>query len=319
VEVVLPTTGEQFLARASLSTHREKRMKNHDILSLDLRAAVIALALTAAGPGAQAAPTYITNGGVNGVEAIIDEAGNFDDRSSFGLSYQGHDFINFGTKLSWYWFANDHGDSIADFGFNPLSATTSSDGTGLSATTVGLGEGWAFSQTATAVAPDKLTVTVSLTNHTGSTVGDARWGVGIDPDQDVPKVGSYETTNTIVGVGNDAAVRAFGERSGLSVTLANVAGTGPSLIAPYVDVGNCCSAVNPGVPFAAPEPAGFSHFGDDTVSLAYDFGSVADGQTVTFGYSYTFAAVPGVPEPANWMLLLAGLGVVGATARRRKA
>jgi hypothetical protein len=252
----------------------------------------------------------VTNGGSSGVEAVISDSGAFDDTAAIGLSYRGHEFVNIDNKSSWYWLSAGT-DMVAQYGTNPLGATTSSAGAGKAATSFAFG-GWSFSQLVTAVAPNKLAVTVSLTNRTGTLVSGAKWGVGFDPDQDGP--GRNTTLNTVLGVGNDAAVRASGPLSGYSVILANDTSAGASLISPYVHVGDCCSAVDPDAPFSAAQGVGFSHLGDDSISLAYDLGNVANGETVTFGYSYAFA----VPEPETYMLMLAGLGVVGMLARRRK-
>jgi hypothetical protein len=42
---------------------------------------------------------------------------------------------------------------------------------------------------------------------------------------------------------------------------------------------------------------------------------MANNQQIAIGYDYTVAAVP---EPATYGMLLAGLGAIGALARRRK-
>ncbi len=49
-------------------------------------------------------------------------------------------------------------------------------------------------------------------------------------------------------------------------------------------------------------------------------GGLTGGPTnLAFTGTVTFDAAPGVPEPANWMMLIAGFAMVGAAARRRVA
>ena len=273
--------------------------------------AAVAVVLGAWLPQAHAVSTYVTNGGAAGVEATIADSGAFDHAAAIGLRYLGREFVNVDVMSSWYWFSADGSDMLAQYGTNPLGATTASAGGGKASTTFAFG-GWTFSQLVTAVAPNKLAVAVSLTNRTGSVVTDAKWGVGLDPDQDGS--GHNTTMNTILGVGTAAAARATGPLSHFSVTLANDTSAGASLISPYVHVGDCCSAVDPSDPLIGSQGVGFSHLGDDSISLRYDLGTVADGQTVTFGYSYAFA----VPEPETYALMLAGLGAIGLVVRRRK-
>ncbi len=44
-----------------------------------------------------------------------------------------------------------------------------------------------------------------------------------------------------------------------------------------------------------------------------------DGLQASVRLDGTLSAVPGVPEPATWSLLVAGFGIIGATIRRRKS
>lgn len=276
----------------------------------------LAVAVAAAGAlcAAQASTVLVTNGGANGVQANIDDAGNFDYTAPGGimLSYKGVDFLEWGTASSWYWFANGT-DNVAQFGSNPLGATTLPVGPS-AATSIAMG-GWSFAQTVFASAPNKLTVILNLTNNTGATVSNAMWGVGIDPDQDIPGFGTFSTQNTINAQGAGASVTATGTGSGYSITLANDTSAAATAITAYINHGDCCNAVAPSWAMANGQAAGFSVYGDDSISLAYQFGDIKNGQTVSIGYSYTFA----VPEPETYALMLAGLAAVGFVARRRRA
>ena len=260
---------------------------------------------------AQAGSVYVTNGGAGGVQATIEDSGNFDSAALPGLAYQGVEYLNWGTYSSWYWFHDGSASQIAQFGTNPFGATTVGVG-GAAATTFALG-GWSFSQTVFAAAPNKLTVHLNLTNNTGAAVSGALWGVGLDPDPDIPFGGGFATLNTVLGQGNAAAVSAVGALGGYSVTLANDTSAAATAITSYINLGNCCVAVDPADAILANQGVGTTNYGDDSISLAYQFGTIADGQTVSIGYSYTFA----VPEPEPFALLLGGLGVVMFVARRR--
>jgi hypothetical protein len=48
-------------------------------------------------------------------------------------------------------------------------------------------------------------------------------------------------------------------------------------------------------------------------------GNLTSGSNMSYGGGLTLTAVAAVPEPETYAMLLAGLGVIGAIARRRKA
>lgn len=234
---------------------------------------------------------------------------------SLGLSYKGTEFVNIDIGNSWirYKDGTPH-DLTAQFATNPWTTTA----TPLSSSSVVVNGATAdgflkFQETTSIISPNVMTVAVTLHNASSSTLSGLFWGVGFDPDQGGS--GKNTTFNTILGQGASAAVNAldtlFG--TGLGVTLANTTAlsTGSSVTA-FINVGDCCSAVDPAA--VALQSVGFTHLGDDSISLNYSFGDLAANGDLTFGYSYTFA----IPEPEIYAMMGVGLMLMGFVARRRR-
>jgi hypothetical protein len=270
---------------------------------------VLAAACAVAGSAA-AASVQVGHGSLG---ATIADSGNFDYQAHPALAYGGREFVNVGTPSSWYWFSAGTTDLVAQYGANPFSGETWAAGPS-DATTVGAFGDWSFSQTVHVASGNKLTVHLNLTNTGDSDVADVRWGVGFDPDQD-NGISTPATLNRILGQGAGAAASAYGERSGLTVTLANDTAAGAGAVA-FINAGNCCTAVDPSVAYANGQAAGYERYGDDSISLAYDFGTVAAGQTVSIGYSYAFSPTTPIPEPATAAMMLGGLALLAARRRR---
>jgi len=276
-----------------------------------IKTIAIAAALTAPFFAAEAASTYITNGGPGGVQATIADSGDYDSTAAIGLRYMGREYINIDIPSAWYRFSVNGTDLTAQYGSNPLGAVTF--GAGPAATTsIAFGD-WSFSQTAFAATSNKITYHLNVTNNTGKAVH-GQWEVGFDPDQDGS--GHNATLNTILGQHQASAVSAFGPLSRAKVTLMNDTSASATDVAAFINVGDCCSAVSANTAFGAFQLPGFSHLGDDSISLAYDFGVINAGQTVSVGYSVVFAPIP---EPETYALMLGGMGMVGFVARRRAA
>lgn len=274
----------------------------------------------------QAADTLISAGDI---AATISDAGYFSSSSDLGLSYKGNEFVNAGFFNSWYWL-NAPGVSGTPFvadeeaKSNPLSAQASSLGIGTAIVSGGPSD-LSFSQTVSIPSANQLAVAVTLTNNTGHAIDHVQWGVGMDPDQDSLTHGDPTTINTIAGLGNDAAVSATGLYSGYTVTLENTTPDSGFGVAAFINSGDCCSVVNPADALAAAQGLGFNTVSDGSISLAYDLGTIAAGETASFSYAYNMSVVPvtppppPIPEPETYAMLLAGLGLIGFMARRRKA
>ena len=280
--------------------------------------AVVSLAFTTA----QAAPTSISSGDVS---ASINDAGTFTSSFDFpspaptgtpGLSYKGVEFVNIDIPSSWYYLSSSAVGSpfIAQYGVNPLGASTTAGPLGKIATTVT--SDLSFLQTVSITAANQVSVSVQLHNNTGLAITDVKWGVGFDPDQGGS--GKNTTLNTILGQGAGAAVNAYDALygTGLGVTLANTTSAGAFTIASYINSLSCCTAVDPAVALGAGQLVGFSTLADNSISLAYNIGTILSGDTATIGYSYTFAGP--IPEPEIYAMMAAGLGLMGFVARRRK-
>ena len=268
---------------------------------------------------AQAAPTTITNGLTS---ATIDDAGYFYSGGPVGLSFAGREFVNLGTFAS-NWSLNANGGSVAVadevVGNNPLATVAFGPIAGSISVVTNLGGGgggWSLTETVSiptsGATSGHVAVTINLTNNTGANATGVQWGVGIDPDQGVPGGVGFGTTNDILGLAGAAAVRAT-SLDGWSLTLANTTSASAFSIAGYVDPFSCCSPVDPATILAAGQAIGSYGFADSSINLAYDLGAIANGQSVSFGYEYILA----VPEPETYAMLLAGLGLIGFSARRR--
>jgi hypothetical protein len=276
-----------------------------------LSAAVISTMLGCLPSAGNAADVVISSGDV---AATIADAGWF-SRAAPGLSYRGIEFVNAGYFLSWYWLNAGGKPYSADEGLetNPLFGQAAGTGPS-SASVTGGNASLSFSQAFSIPSVDRLLVSVTLTNTSALSIDQVQWGVGFDPDQD-DRLGTAFTINRILGAGAQAAVRAIGVRSGYEVVLENIAG-GLSTVAAYIDPSNCCTTVDPAIALAAAQATGFEYRYDSAISLAYDIGTLAAGEAVTFSYAYTFAAP--VPEPQTYALWASALGVIGAMVHRRR-
>jgi len=288
-------------------------MKNY------FKKALLGAAVALSFSGTVFAQASLSNGSIS---ANLDANGNFDVSATPGLSYNGTEFVNQGTFSSWYWLTTTSpaGSFLAQYGTGPVGTTTTAGvPTGEAATTLFIGgsNGLRVRMDHSLTTANQMASTITITNMLGGgAINGIYWNVGLDPDQDVAGFGSFATKNQITGVGGAAAVTAYSNNGLAPITLANSTGAGAYVVKSFINVGDCCSAVDGATAIAGGQALGFLDNSDSSISLGYSLGNLNDGQSVSFGYTYTFAAP--VPEPETYAMLLAGLGLMGFMARRRK-
>jgi hypothetical protein len=149
------------------------------------------------------------------------------------------------------------------------------------------------------------------------------FGRSVDPDPDVNTFGSFATNNqrgnSIFAL--EDFVGAAGPSTGLTLALINLNGTTYARNS-YIG-GGCCSQVNP-YTILAGGGMGNASFGDHSLNMAWNIGSLKAGESATIRYAYAVGdkidLVGGggvIPEPGTWAMMIFGFGIVGAALRRR--
>ena len=256
-----------------------------------------------------------------GTSATIADSGLFSSSTSLGLSNGGLEYINLGIFSSNYTLRDSTGiiataDQALGDSSNPFSGVTSL-GTSFLSSTSGSFAGWDMKMIEEITSPGHLVYTLTITNNTGHDATAVQWGFGIDPDQGVPGGAGFGTTNVIDADGALASVTAT-SANGYWVSLKDVTAANPDHIHPYVDPSTCCSPVDPLTMHLVDQPVGNYGFNDHSINIAYSLGHpggvMHNGDSAVVGYEL----VMGVPEPETYAMFMAGLGLMGFIARRRK-
>ena len=289
------------------------KMKNH------LRTIVASATLIACAAPAMADVTvqgdYIQIG-VNANGSLID-FGSFIglkyDPSGTGNFSSPIDFVTPGIPFAFYSIGVTGSSAVAGAGSssNPFATSTVDLSAGADSPFVltknGSYAGLTFKQVLSFDVDSKVVhSSVTFKNKSAATVNNVAYGVGLDPDQDANIGGSTDTNNSILGQGANASVSAMGILSGYSITLSNTGGW-TATTASITDTWE----TNPYVLSSAATDSGN---GDYTIGLGFQLGNFAVNQEKTISYDYTISAVP---EPGNYAMFLAGLGLLGFMRRRR--
>jgi hypothetical protein len=282
------------------------------------RGAIVTACLMA---GSQAAVADVTvtgsfvKFGVNNGGSLIDhttQTGIQYDPTGTGNFNSAADMLTPGTPFAFYSLGvnGDYGTAGAGSGANPFSSVTGNFAAGNNTFTITSGgtyQGLAVSQVISFdLTSSVIHTNVVLTNISGATLNNVSYAVGLDPDQDAVDY-NYSTTNTILGQGADAAVQAAG--TSYALTLRNTSGwDATASISPDWSIN----------PYVLSGASGANGYGDSTISLGYGLGALGAGEQFSIGYDYVLTPTAPVPEPTTWLMMLAGLGLLGAAARRRR-
>jgi hypothetical protein len=220
------------------------------------------------------------------------------------------DFLTPGSPFAFYSIGVNGLYDTAQYGYNAFGSTTASmslAGTTYVATSAGTFNGLKISQTITFDTTSNLMHTnVVLTNVSGGTLHNIAYGVGFDPDQDAYPYGNYNTDNQILSQGVGGSVQATGLGTGYTIKLSSTGGWSADAGVYWPWETN---------PYTLATAATGDSYSDSSIALGYNFGNLAKGKQISIGYDVTIIAVP---EPETYAMLLAGLGLVGVAARRRR-
>jgi hypothetical protein len=255
---------------------------------------------------------------------VSNSGGLIDDGFGVGIDYDktgtstwtAYDFLKPGSPFEFYSIGVDGTWAPAGYSSgNSFGASTTNTSAGAmnSAVTTGLYGDVAFTQTLSyAKSAGAIDFQVLLTN-TGSTSHDVVYARGLDPDQDSYVYGSSWTSNSVV---NGNLVIGSGPYTDWTIGIfsdSTVAHT------PTVDAG---WDQDPYDLLVAHDDG----YGDYTINMAWDIGTLAPGADATLTFQYRIAETAGevvnpnlVPVPGAVLLGSLGLSFAGWLLRRRTA
>jgi hypothetical protein len=273
---------------------------------------------------ATASAQVILNGNYLRV-GVHTSGGLIDDAFTVGISYDqtgtatfpSYDFLRPGAPFEFYSLGYGGSWNAAGYQYgNPFGASTvnTSSGSTLSTLTQGSYNDLGFTQSMWFnVGSGTIDFSVTLTNLGLVALSEVVYARGLDPDQDVFAGGGYETTNTIVNpnlVIGSAPITDW--TIGIFSDSAYDHATRVLAYWPFAD------------PYWFLANPGNDGYGDYTINMAWNVGTLAAGASATITFQYRIAETSGevinppthgVPDGASTAALL-GLGFVALVGLR---
>ncbi len=176
---------------------------------------------------------------------------------------------------------------LGENGFTPISSISNTDGSTSSVTTVlGAENGVTLTQTISLGSnANYFTTTIDIHNGSGVDIDGVRFLRNFDPDQDVDVGGSYSTNNDVVQNPDNsepfAIVSATGQQSGTTISMIGLGDAWRGSVYGFTNT-------DPYADAAYDHPVDPNGALDDlSLSLTYDFGTIACGQDVQITYITT--------------------------------
>lgn len=248
--------------------------------------------------------------------------GAFDPSTDYIAPGDPHDGFSI-VSNEFSWRQNDNNGS-SDFGFASPTLLTGAEARGFSSAVkwTGMLEGYLSVTNSYFFNADDQRVLIETSVTALRDLSGLALARSVDPDS-----GTFDSKNQRgnVSLGVDDFVGSESMANGRTLALVNVDAAGFRHTTSIQ--GPCCSNQDPqAILTHTGSDQGVSSTGDDSLNIAYAIGALHSGASAIVRYSYNagmgldLIANPtaAVPEPATWVMMIAGFSLAGIALRRRR-